>query len=106
LPKDNCSLDYTLNWVDENNKQVDKYAILNTPWELVKKVYLENSFWEKTEVVDIKYIWNNSPLRFDNQSVVGFWWKTITSTSQQSIWNAINIFWVTDWLCWSWAVNT
>ena len=106
LPKDNCSLDYTLNWVDENNNQVDKYAISNTPWELVKKVYLENLFWEKTESIDVKYIWNNSPLRFDNQSVVGFWWKTITSTSQQSIWNAINIFWVTDWLCWSWTVNT
>ena len=105
LPQDNCSSDYTLVWEDVNNNSTEKYAILNTTWELIKKAYLKNSFWEKTDAIEVKYIWNNAPIEFEHQSIAGFLWTTITSTDTQKVWNVIELFWASDGLCWSWTIN-
>ncbi len=99
---DKCSNWYTLVW-KENNELTGNTAYSDKPWTKTRKVYIENSFWETTDSIDIVYSWNNSPVILWKSSID--YPTTITSTSTQTIWNVIDMFWATDGLCWSGEVR-
>lgn len=95
--QDNCS-DYYQFIFTYNNEITWISARLNNSWVLQKEFYIKNLAWEESDHKKINYERKDSTITIEKTSYKHT--KTITSSSQQNIWNVVSIFWVKDWICW------
>ncbi len=91
-----CMNMYNLVW-DNSVDLLESTA--NTVSSLSSKLYIENWFGERTDGVQVNYIWENSlPTlnikKYTYSSTITNWWEI-------AVWDLVSIFWAKDGECWS-----
>ena len=100
--KDNCSDFYQFIWL-YNDQTTGELSKLDSQWTLEKEFYIKNLEWEESDRIEINYEWKDSDITLSKVDYEHP--KTITSSSQQNIWNIVSIFWAKDWVCWEKSVT-
>ena len=101
--EDNCYDTYITSWTSEDwNVVTSGWVKLDNVWTASLNLSIENSFWEKVEGV-VDYIWSDSVPSvtdsiYDYPSIV-------STTGKVEVWNLVSLFWVKEWICWTWSVS-
>jgi len=94
---DNCSKHYQ--FVFKYNSQITwMFTRLDNPWTIKKEFYIKNQVWEESNHIEINYEWRDNMISINKTNYKHP--QTITSSSQQNIWDVVSLFWVKDWACW------
>ena len=94
---DNCSDMYNLVRLDVYDEITWWSLYMDATWFVSRKVYVQNSFWEESTVVDVSYIWDDSLIT--TNSDVYEYETNITWSKAKVVWNVVDMFWVNDWDC-------
>lgn len=97
--EDNCSDMYDIIWLNwDESEMINPELTQQSPWTLLKGVYVQNSFWEKTNIAAVTY--SREDILPSLEINLYEYPTVIKSTSKQKIWNLISLFWANDWECW------